>query len=124
MAKKWSEDDMEFLRSNFLYMSNGELAKHFAVTRKSIETKLRRMGLKRGDRLPRNRVETGKNLSAAQEARLRKLAIGLLESGLKSYSRGEKKEAKWQLAKVIREYPDIVDIVSVAKEYMQKLEAN
>ncbi len=121
MAKKWSEEDMAFTRNNFLYMSNGELAKHFGVTRKSIETKLRRMGLKRGDRLPRNRVETRKKLSAAQEQRLRKQAIQLLEAGLKSISIGKKKEAKWQLARVIREYPDIVDIASVAREYMQRL---
>lgn len=121
MAKKWSEEDMSFLRNNFLYRSNGELAKHFGVTRKSIETKLRRMGLKRGDKLPRNRVETRKRLSAAQEQRLRKQAIKLLEAGLKSISVGKKKEAKWQLARVIREYPDIVDIASVAREYMQRL---
>ncbi len=122
MAKKWSEEDMEFIRGNFLYMSNGELAKHFGVTRKSIETKLRRMSLKRGDRLPRHRVETRKKLSAAQEARLRKQAIELLEAGLKSFTNGEKKEAKWHLAKVIREFSDIVDIASVAKEYIHKLE--
>lgn len=124
MGKKWSENDMEFLRNNFLYMSNGELAKHFGVTRKSIETKLRRMGLKRGDRLPRNRVETRKKLSAAQEGRLRRQAIELLESGLRSFSNGEKKEAKWQFAKVIREFPDIVDIASAAKEYIQKIETD
>jgi transposase len=121
MAKKWSEDEMAFIKLNFLYMSNSELANHFGVTRKSIETKLRRMGLKRGDKLPRNRVERRKRLSAAQEQRLRKQAIQLLEAALKSISTGKKKEAKWQLARVIREYPDIVDIASAAREYMQRL---
>ncbi|MEA3431584.1 MAG: hypothetical protein U9R01_02735 [candidate division WOR-3 bacterium] len=121
MAKKWSEADMAFIRDNFLYMSNGELAKHFEVTRKSIETKLRRMGLRREDKFPRNRVETRKKLSAAQEQRLRKQAIELLEAGLKLVSIGRKKKAKWQFARIIREYPDIVDIANAAREYMQRL---
>lgn len=121
MSKKWSEEDMTFIRNNYLYMSNGELANHFEVTRKSIETKLRRMGLKRGDKLPRNRVETREIMSAAQEQRLRKQAIRLLDAGLNLVSMGKKKEAIWQFAKIIREYPDIVDIASVAREHMQRL---
>ncbi len=121
MSKKWSEEDMTFIRNNYLYMSNGELANHFEVTRKSIETKLRRMGLKRGDKLPRNRVETREIMSAAQEQRLRKQAIRLLDAGLSLVSMGKKKEAIWQFAKIIREYPDIVDIASVAREHMQRL---
>jgi len=121
MAKKWSETDMAFIKDNFLYMSNGELAEHFGVTRKSIETKLRRMGLRREGKFPRNRVETRKRLSAAQEQRLRKQAIELLEAGLRSISIGRKKEAKWQFARIIREYPDIVDIANTAREYMQRL---
>lgn len=123
MAKKWIEDEMNFLKDNFLYMSNGELARHFGVTAKSIENKLRRMGLKRDDIPPRFKAETRKKLSTAEEERLRKEAIQMLDDSLKSICIGEKKEARWQLLKLIRKYPDMVDIVSVAKEYIQRLKA-
>ena len=124
MAKKWTEDEMAFIKDCFLYKSNGELAKHFNVTAKSIEMKLRRLGLKREDRPPRGKVETKKRLSTADKKRLRSEAIELLDEGLRAISMGEKKEARWQLARIIREYPDIVDIVNTAKEYIERLNRN
>lgn len=121
MAKKWTETEMAFIRDSFLYKSNREIGEHFGVSAKSIEMKLRRMRLKREYRQPRNKVETRKKLSTAEVERLRREAIQLLDDGLRSISMGEEKEARWQLAKVVREYPDIIDIASAAKEYIQRL---
>ncbi len=47
VAKKWTEEENEFIRKNYRNMSNQELAKKFKVTPKSIEGKLRKLGLKR-----------------------------------------------------------------------------
>jgi Zn-dependent peptidase ImmA (M78 family) len=45
--KKWTEKEDNFIKENYLKMDNKVLAEKFNVTFKSIEGKLRRMGLKR-----------------------------------------------------------------------------
>jgi len=49
MAKIWKEKDNIFLKENYLKHSNKELADMFDVTKKSIQGKLRRLGLHRKD---------------------------------------------------------------------------
>lgn len=49
MAKVWDEKDNEFLKQNYMKYSNQELAEMFSVTKKSIQGKLRRLGLHRRD---------------------------------------------------------------------------
>jgi hypothetical protein len=48
MAKKWTEKEEQYLKDNFEKQSNEELAKKIKVTAKSVESKLGRLGLKRG----------------------------------------------------------------------------
>ncbi len=50
MAKKWTEKEEKFLRDNFEKMRNNELAEKLDVSIDSIESKLRRLKLKRGKR--------------------------------------------------------------------------
>ncbi|MBN1296855.1 hypothetical protein JXA80_08730 [bacterium] len=52
MAKIWEEKDNEFLKTNYMKYSNQELAEMFDVTKKSIQGKLRRLGLHRRDDVP------------------------------------------------------------------------
>ena len=47
MAKIWDEAENEFLRENYMNFSNQELAERFGVSKKSIQGKLRRLGLHR-----------------------------------------------------------------------------
>ncbi|MBN1878700.1 hypothetical protein JW823_01180 [bacterium] len=47
MAKVWEEKDNVFLQENYLNYSNQDLADMFGVTKKSIQGKLRRLGLHR-----------------------------------------------------------------------------
>ena len=47
MVKVWNEEDNKFLRENYLKYSNQELAERFGVSKKSIQGKLRRLGLHR-----------------------------------------------------------------------------
>ena len=46
-AKKWTEEENGFIKQNYQNMSNQELAGKFKVSPKSIEGKLRKLGLKR-----------------------------------------------------------------------------
>ncbi len=46
-TKKWSEEEEEFLKSNFINLSNAELAEKFEITKNAVQKKLARMGLKR-----------------------------------------------------------------------------
>ncbi|MBN1356067.1 tetratricopeptide repeat protein [bacterium] len=52
MAKVWKEEDNVFLRKNYLKLSNQELAEIFDVSKKSIQGKLRRLGLHRTESVP------------------------------------------------------------------------
>ncbi len=52
MARIWDESDNEFLRENYMEYSNQELAERFRVTKKSIQGKLRRLGLHRANENP------------------------------------------------------------------------
>lgn len=44
--KKWTEEENNFIKENYPEMDKKELARKFNVTIKSIEGKLRRMGLR------------------------------------------------------------------------------
>ncbi len=47
MAKNWTKEEEGHIRENFLIQTYGELAEHFGVTTKAMESKIRRMGLKK-----------------------------------------------------------------------------
>ena len=47
MAKNWTEEDEQFIRDSFLTMTYSDLADRFAVSTKAMESKIRRMGLKK-----------------------------------------------------------------------------
>ena len=50
-TKKWTEGEEEFLRANYMTMSNAELAEKFDITKNAVQQKLARMGLKRSERM-------------------------------------------------------------------------
>ena len=47
MAKNWNDEEEDHIREHFLTQTYGELAEHFGVTTKAMESKIRRMGLKK-----------------------------------------------------------------------------
>ena len=49
MAKVWTQDHELYIRENFRHKTYAELADHFGVTQKAMESKIRRMGLKKQD---------------------------------------------------------------------------
>lgn len=49
MANIWNEEHEGFIRENFRHKTYAELAEHFGVTQKAMESKIRRMGLKKQD---------------------------------------------------------------------------
>ncbi len=49
MARVWDETDNQFLRENYMILSNQDLADKFGVSKKSIQGKLRRLGLHRSE---------------------------------------------------------------------------
>jgi tetratricopeptide (TPR) repeat protein len=48
-TKKWTEEEEEFLKANYMAMSNAELAEKFDITKNAVQKKLARMGLKRSE---------------------------------------------------------------------------
>ncbi len=49
MAKTWTEENEDFIRERFRHKTYAELADHFGVSQKAMESKIRRMGLKKQD---------------------------------------------------------------------------
>jgi len=49
MAKTWTEENEDFIREHFRHKTYAELADHFSVSQKAMESKIRRMGLKKQD---------------------------------------------------------------------------
>lgn len=49
MAKIWTEENELYIREHFRHRTYAELADHFSVTQKAMESKIRRMGLKKQD---------------------------------------------------------------------------
>jgi tetratricopeptide (TPR) repeat protein len=68
MAKVWEEKDNKFLKENYLNYSNQELADMFNVTKKSIQGKLRRLGLHRKEDLS----ETREKIASADVSEVQK----------------------------------------------------
>ena len=48
-AKIWTEENELYIREHFRHKTYAELADHFGVTQKAMESKIRRMGLKKQD---------------------------------------------------------------------------
>ncbi len=46
-TKKWSEEEEEFLKANYVILTNAELAEKHNITKNAVQKKLARMGLKR-----------------------------------------------------------------------------
>jgi len=51
MVKNWTKEEEEYIRQHFLVETYGDLAEHFGVTTKAMESKIRRMGLKKQELL-------------------------------------------------------------------------
>jgi TolA-binding protein len=117
MPKKWTEDDEEYLRRHFRSMTNRELGKFFGVTPKSIETKLRRMRLKRRE-APTIQV---KEVVETHKPEPRAVAIKIFDKAVRLYADGEKKQAKQHFQKILNKYDDVIDVARAAREYIQEL---
>jgi len=48
-AKKWTEEEEDFLKNNYITMSNADLAEKFDITKNAVQKKLARMELKRSE---------------------------------------------------------------------------
>ena len=48
-TKKWTEEEEEFLKANFMTMTNAELAEKFDITKNAVQKKLARMDLRRSE---------------------------------------------------------------------------
>jgi tetratricopeptide (TPR) repeat protein len=66
MAKNWTEQDEQFIRDNFLTMTYSDLADRFEVSTKAMESKIRRMGLKKQEFLAEAVEAAGETPASAE----------------------------------------------------------
>ncbi|MBN1552706.1 tetratricopeptide repeat protein [bacterium] len=120
MAKVWDELDNEFLKKNYLKLSNQELAEKFGVSKKSIQGKLRRLGLHRASEEKSSfdddhelDDESSDDLIEIQQLRPKRLAINIPAPPAK-----EKKPVKYvprelteRYKRAIREFNNAINFI-------------
>lgn len=66
-TKKWTEEEEEFLRANYMNMSNAELAEKYNITKNAVQKKLARMGLKRSKAAKRPSPDKTSDVDTVEE---------------------------------------------------------
>ena len=66
-TKKWTEEEEEFLRANYIESSNAELAEKFGITKNAVQKKLARMGLKRSETTKEPKPEEASSTKPPEE---------------------------------------------------------
>ncbi|MCD6452149.1 MAG: tetratricopeptide repeat protein [Acidobacteria bacterium] len=112
MPKVFSEEEERFLRKNFRKFSNKELAEKLNTTERSIEAKLRRLGLRRKEKV--KEVEKVTEVKPKEKDK----ALCLYEEGLFKLREGEYAEARKRFERIIKEFPERASICDRAKTYI------
>jgi tetratricopeptide (TPR) repeat protein len=116
VPKVFTEEDERFLRENFRKLTNKQLAKKLDTTERSIEAKLRRLGLRRAKK---KKEEIKGPAEKPEEMRKEKdKALSFYEDALAKLRRGSYAAAKKGFEKIIRVFPDLVDICNRTKVYL------
>ena len=66
-TKKWTEEEEEFLKENFMNMTNAELAEKFDITKNAVQKKLARMDLKRSEAAKQEPIDESTDTEPSEE---------------------------------------------------------
>lgn len=130
-AKDWTKKEEQYLKNHFEKMRNTELAKKFKTTVKSVESKLRRMGLKRRRKsaiLPeeerRRKIEEilrerHRRLGEERINNRRPEAIAQFDRAVRLFHAKKYKRAEAVFGKIVKDFGNSIDIVYKAKQYIK-----
>lgn len=116
--KKWFKKEEEYLLKYYQRKTNQELAKHFNVTSKSIETKLHRIGVRRKKVKEKLRPVKPEHKIKPPMDEKRRQAIAIFDSAIRLYYKGSNKEALKEFKKIVENYSSVIDVARRAKEFL------
>lgn len=66
-TKKWTDEEEEFLQTNYMVLSNAELAEKYDISKNAVQKKLARMGLKRSQAVKEPTAEEAPETDVVEE---------------------------------------------------------
>ena len=66
-TKKWTDEEEEFLQTNYMVLSNAELAEKYDISKNAVQKKLARMGLKRSQAVKEPTAEEAPERDVVEE---------------------------------------------------------
>lgn len=125
MAKRWSKKEEEFLLSNYMKLSNKELAEKFGVTVVSVKSKLRKLGLSRKQDLKGKALKVKKQQKPKAKATAKKkkvdkylLATKLYQQAMENLHKRNYLKAIEKFQSLINNYEEFLSLADRAKMYI------
>ncbi len=131
-TRKWTKREAEYLRKHFEKMTNVKLAKRFKTTAKSVESKLRRMNLRRRRKpiiIPeeeRKRKMEEILREMRKQVREEKIggnrrgeAIAKFDRAVQLYYAKKYERAEAAFGKIVKNFGNAIDIVHKSREYIK-----
>ncbi len=94
MAKRWSEEQITFLKENFMKMSNEELSSHLGYSVVSITTQMSRLGLCRSKCVKEKIIKHNGNGNNSYLARVQRKILTKFNKAVNLFQRGKYVDAK------------------------------
>jgi len=124
MAKVWNEEDNVYLRENFMKLTNQELAERFNVSKKSIQGKLRRLGLHRTStepetaEIPQETVEPVEEKDDVSRFRPKRLKVDIRPSTKEHIKQAPyvAREQTERRKRAVREFDNAINLLHSGKK--------
>ncbi len=117
MKKRWSEQQNEFLKENFMRMSNWELAKRLGVSEIAVITQLSRLGLCRSKHIKQKMSKGNGNLFPESMDPEKKKLLSMFNKAYKLLVKQRFEEAKIAFEKILNEPSKDLIILERARVY-------
>ena len=118
MGKRWSNEQIEFLKANFMRMSNEELEKHLGYSVKSITTQMSRLGLCRSKWIKEKISKgNGNNNHSNNTSPLHKKALNKFYKAVELFRKEKYTDARSEFEIIMHEFAKELLVYERARVY-------
>jgi tetratricopeptide (TPR) repeat protein len=125
MAKRWKEEDEEFLRNNYQKLSDEQLAEKIGVAVTTIKSKLKKMGLSQIEEKKSDPARKVKETTEAAKTKKKNAIedyskfLGLYQKGLEKFRKGEYQQAIELFQSLVDKVGDFSHLTNRAMVYIK-----
>jgi tetratricopeptide (TPR) repeat protein len=125
MAKRWKEEEEEFLRHNYKKLSNEQLAEKIGVAVSTIKSKLKKMGLSQIEEKKSDLAKKMKKPTGAAKTKKKKAKddyskfLALYQKGIEKFQKGEYQQAIELFQSLVDKAGDFVHFTNRAIVYIK-----